>query len=62
MKYTEVKDLSATELNKKRKALQADLFQAKMKNGLGQLANPLEIRKVRRELARVQTALTAKQK
>ena len=60
MKYTEVKDLSAVELKKKKSALSEDLFSARMKNSLGQLGNPLEIRKIRRNLARVNTALVQK--
>jgi len=60
MKYTDVKDLSATELKKKKTALIADLFDAKMKNQLGQLGNPLEIRKIRKNLARVNTAMVQK--
>lgn len=60
MNYTEVKDLSAVELKKKKTGLADDLFTAKMKNSLGQLGNPLEIRKIRRNLARVNTALVQK--
>ena len=60
MKYTEVKDLSAVELKKKKGALTHEFFTAKMKNSLGQLGNPLEIRKIRRDLARVNTALVQK--
>ena len=57
MKYTDIKDLSATELKKKKAGLAQDLFDMKMKNQLGQLTNPLEIRYLRRDLAKVNTAL-----
>ena len=60
MKYTEIKDLSAVELKKKRTGLTQDLFEANIKNSLGQLGNPLEIRKLRKNLARVNTALVQK--
>ncbi len=60
MKYQDVKDLSVTELKKKKKALTQDIFEAKMKNSLGQLSNPLEIRGLRRDLARLNTALVQK--
>ena len=60
MKYADVKDLSATELKKKKAALISDLFDAKMKNQLGQLGNPLEIRKIRKNLARINTAMVQK--
>jgi large subunit ribosomal protein L29 len=60
MKFDEIKDLSAVELKKKKLALNEEFFVAKMKNNLGQLGNPLEIRKIRRNLARVNTALVKK--
>ena len=60
MKFTEIKDQSVSELKKKKKSLSESLFQAQMKNSLGQLGNPIEIRFLRRDLARVQTALTQK--
>jgi large subunit ribosomal protein L29 len=62
MKFADLKDLAETELLKKQKALAGDLFELKMKNELGQLGNPLKIRSLRRELARVKTALAAKRK
>ena len=57
MKFQEIKTLSKTELAKKRKALAKEVFELKIKNSLGQLANPLEIRKARRDFARLQTAI-----
>ena len=60
MKYTDIKDLSATELKKKKSSITEDLFNAKMKNSLGQLGNPIQIRDLRKSLARVNTALTQK--
>jgi large subunit ribosomal protein L29 len=60
MKFADVKDLSATELKKKKNTLTQELFDAKLKNQLGQLGNPLEIRKLRKNLARLNTALVQK--
>lgn len=60
MKYQDVKDLSVAELKKKKAALAQDLFEAEMKNSLGQLSNPLEIRAIRRNIARMNTALVQK--
>ena len=60
MKFTDVKDLTEKELLKKRKAASSELFTLKIKNSLGQVANPLEIRKLRRNVARIQTALSQK--
>jgi len=58
MKYTEIKDLSLAELKKKIQTVNDDLFTATMKNSLGQLSNPLEIRFLRKDLARLKTART----
>jgi large subunit ribosomal protein L29 len=60
MKFTEIKDLSVVELKKKRAGLADELFQAKIKNSIGQLANPLEIRKLRKDIARLNTAIVRK--
>jgi large subunit ribosomal protein L29 len=60
MKYTEMKDLGAADLKKKKAAFTHDLFEAKMKNQIGQLGNPLEIRKIRKNIARLNTAIVQK--
>lgn len=60
MKFSEIKESTVQDLRKRRTELQKDMFEAKMKNTLGQLANPLSIRAVRRDLARVETAIRAK--
>jgi len=60
MKMKEIKGFSVDELNKKLKELRNDLFEARMKNELGQLGNPIEIRNFRRNIARVRTALAQK--
>jgi large subunit ribosomal protein L29 len=62
MKYNDIKEQSVIELAKKRKSLSESLFAAKMKNSIGQLSNPIEIRDLRRNLARIKTALTSKKK
>ena len=58
MKFAEIKDLSLVELKKKLQSISDDLFTAKMKNSLGQLGNPLEIRFLRKDFARLKTAWT----
>jgi len=60
MKYADIAGLSDKELVKKAKDLGKQVFEAKMKNALGQLANPMTIRQMRRDIARLKTALTAK--
>jgi large subunit ribosomal protein L29 len=60
MKFVEIKDLSVTELKKKRAALSEELFQARIKNSIGQLSNPIEIRDLRRDIAKINTAIVKK--
>lgn len=60
MKFKDISGLKADELRKKSKQLRADLFQLEVKNSLGQLGNPLEIRFLRRDIARVETAIRQK--
>jgi large subunit ribosomal protein L29 len=60
MKYADFSGLSAKDLSKKVSQLETTMFEARMKNSLGQLANPMEIRNARRDVARLKTAVTAK--
>ncbi|MGE3973430.1 MAG: 50S ribosomal protein L29 [Bdellovibrionales bacterium] len=60
MKFAEIKELAVDELNKKLKTLREEYFELRMKNSLGQAGNPLMIRDVRRNIARVKTSLAQK--
>lgn len=60
MKYAEISGLAGKDLTKKSNELQTQMFEARMKNSLGQLANPMTIREARRDIARLKTAATAK--
>lgn len=59
MKYSEVTALSAAELRNKTKEAQAELFEARMKHSLGQLANPMALRQLRKDVARMKMASAA---
>jgi large subunit ribosomal protein L29 len=60
MKFAEIKDQTVNELNKKIKTIKGELFELRMKNSLGQVNNPLKIRGLRRDVARVLTAINQK--
>lgn len=62
MKFAEIAGLSEKELKKKTTELRKQMFEARMKNALGQMANPMVIREARRNIARLQTALRMKAK
>lgn len=60
MKFLDIKDLTSSELHKRVVQLREELFEARMKHSLGQLGSPLDIRKKRRDMARLKTALEMK--
>ena len=60
MKFTDVQELTSSELRKRVVQLREELFESRMKHTLGQLGNPLEIRFKRKDLARLKTALQMK--
>ena len=60
MKFADIKDLTVEELLKRQRQMPEELFELKMKHSLGQVANPLEIRSIRKNVARVKTALNNK--
>lgn len=60
MKYSEMQSLSVSDLAKKRKELVVEIFNLKMKNSIGQAQNPLMIRNHRKDIARINTVISAK--
>ncbi len=59
MKYAEVKDLTAEELRQKGAELQEALFKLRLRQAAAQVENPMQIRALRRDIARVRTAQRA---
>jgi len=57
MKASKLRELSVAELEQKLNGSRQKLFQLKFKNTSGQLKNPLEIRVLRRDIARIKTIL-----
>lgn len=60
MKFSDLKDLTLSELKVKKAKAALELFELKMKNSLGQVQNRTEIKNLRRDIARISTALTTK--
>jgi large subunit ribosomal protein L29 len=56
MKYVELKDLTAEELRQKAAGLQDELFKLRIRQATSQVENPMRIRQLRRDIARVRTA------
>ena len=60
MKVTEIKNLSAEELENKLKELKEELFNLRFQHAINQLENPHKIADVKKDIARVKTVLNEK--
>ena len=60
MKLKEIKELGAAELSQRESALRRELFNLRIQKQVNTLENPLRLRSVRRELARVLTLVGEK--
>jgi large subunit ribosomal protein L29 len=53
-----LRNLTVAELQVKQRQLREDLFNSNFRNAVQQLDNPLRIRAVRRDIARIETVLS----
>ena len=58
MKASELRELSVEELQAKLKSLKEELFNLRFQLAINQLDNPMRIKAVKKDIARVQTVLT----
>lgn len=61
MKATEIRALSAQDLNKKLADLKNELFNLRFQHAVNQLDNPLRLVEVKKDIARVKTVLKEKE-
>ena len=61
MKATEVRKMSAAELDSKLVELKKDLFQLRLQHATNQLDNPVRIAEVKKNIARVKTMIREQQ-
>ena len=61
MKASEIRKMSAAELNEKLVSLKKDLFFLRMQHATNQLDNPVKIAEVKRDIARVKTMIREQQ-
>ena len=57
MKASEIRKMSADQLNEKLAGLKKDLFFLRMQHATNQLDNPLKIKETKRDIARVMTVI-----
>ena len=58
----ELRDLSVDDLHARAKELEDQLFRMRLQQAMGQLEAPMKLRFTRRDLARVKTVITEKQR
>ncbi|MBR7186667.1 MAG: 50S ribosomal protein L29 [Clostridia bacterium] len=61
MKSNEFKSMTDVELERKLSDLKSELFNLRFRHASGQLENPLSIRTCKRDIARVNTEIRARQ-
>ena len=61
MKATEVRKMSAAELDSKLVELKNDLFQLRLQHATNQLDSPVRIAEVKKDIARVKTMIREQQ-
>ena len=57
MKITEIRELSAAELNEKLAECKKELFNLRFQLAINQLENPMRIRTVKKDIAKIKTVL-----
>ena len=62
MKANELRDKSADELKMELDGLLREQFNLRMQKGTGQLSRPDQVKKVRRDIARIKTVMNEKAK
>lgn len=61
MKISEIRNLSVKDLKNKLKDLKSELFNLRFQLAVNQLENPMRIKAVRKDIARVQTVIREKE-
>ena len=61
MKATEIRDMTQSELNAKLADLKAELFNLRFQHAINQLENPMRIKAVKKDIARIKTVIKARE-
>ena len=57
MKASEIRELSDKELGEKLRDLKAELFNLRFQHAINQLENPMRMKEVKKDIARIKTVL-----
>ncbi len=61
MKAVEIRDMSVMELNEKLSDLKSELFNLRFQLAINQLDNPMRIKAVKKDIARIKTVIQEKE-
>ena len=61
MKATEIRDMTQSELNAKLADLKAELFNLRFQHAINQLDNPMRIKAMKKDIARIKTIIREKE-
>ncbi|MCI9457524.1 MAG: 50S ribosomal protein L29 [Oscillospiraceae bacterium] len=61
MKAAEIRELSSAELDQKLSDLKSELFNLRFQHAINQLENPMRIKAVKKDIARVKTIQRARE-
>jgi len=62
MKYTELKDMTSQELTAKSRDLRQEIFNLRLQQASSQLEKPARLRTLRKDIARLETQMSALRK
>lgn len=60
MRATELREVSEEELNKKETDMRRELFNLRFQQATGEIENPMRIRALRKDIARILTVMSEK--
>ena len=61
MKANEIREMSPAELNEKLASLKAELFNLRYQHAVNQLDNPIRLKDVKKDIARVKSVIREKE-
>ncbi|NOY64682.1 MAG: 50S ribosomal protein L29 [Nitrospirae bacterium] len=62
MRPSELREMTIEELREKEKELRKELFNLRFQKATGEIQNPMRIRAVRKDIARILTIITEKER
>ena len=62
MKAKEIREMTLEDMRAKESELRRELFNLRMQHSIGELSNPMRLRQIRRDIARLKTIMAEKER